>query len=107
MNPTRSTHENRQRLCTNVALTVIAGFLAINTLGVREGSWLSQAQAQASVPPDDDESGRISAAEQRKQIINELRALSVRLERLETQLNRGLSVKVTEMPPIVIPAERK
>ncbi|MBK9189469.1 MAG: hypothetical protein IPM33_11000 [Phycisphaerales bacterium] len=107
MEPSRTTTDStRPRLYTNVALTLIAGLLAINTFGARDGDLLSQANAQVADQPEDD-SGRVSAADQRKQIIAELKSLSLRLDRMDAMLQRGLSVKVTEMPQIVIPTERK
>jgi len=48
----------------------------------------------------EDMGGRISAAEQRKEMISVLKNLSTRLERLETSISRGISVKVTDMPAI-------
>ncbi len=46
----------------------------------------------------DDPSGRISAAEQRKEMIQQLRSLATRMERIEASLSRGINVRVTEMP---------
>jgi len=46
----------------------------------------------------DDPSGRISAAEQRKEMIQQLRSLATRMERIEASLARGINVRVTEMP---------
>lgn len=107
MEPSRTTTDSpRPRLYTNAALTLIAGLLAIQTFGVHESSLLRQASAQIGEPTED-EGGRVSAADQRKQIIAELRTLGQRLERMDALLQRGLSVKVTEMPQIVIPVERK
>lgn len=102
------------RTYTNLALTVIAGLLAINVLDrARPAAIESVALAQPTtvrnvpgatpssvVPPfnEDDASGRINPTEQRKQIITELRALGTRLDRLEGVMRSGLSVKVTELP---------
>lgn len=103
------------RTYTNLALTVIAGLLAINVLDrARPSSMESLALAQpttvrnvpgatpsSQVTPvnEDDTNGRTNAAEQRKQIINELRALGTRMDRMEGVMRSGLSVKVTELPP--------
>lgn len=82
---------------TNVLLTLIAlslGVIAFDSISANP----SVAGAAWAQPGDDDEGGRISAAEQRKQIIAELKSMGARLERLDTQLQKGINVKVTEMP---------
>lgn len=51
--------------------------------------------------------GLLSAADQRKTIIDELRSLNSRMERVESLLSKGLTVKVSEMPtPRERPEER-
>lgn len=93
------------RTYTNVALTLIAGILAVQVLNQPGlGGLLPQASAQPSETEfsPDDPSGRISAAEQRKQMIAELRGMSARLDRVEAALTRGVSVKVTDMPAVRI-----
>jgi hypothetical protein len=93
---------------TNVILTVIAGLLAVVAFDPGRGAPVAISEAQAQpAQPDSDENARVSAAEQRKVIIAELRALSSRVERVESTLNRGLSVRVTEMPPLQLPEEKK
>ncbi|CAG0974501.1 hypothetical protein PHYC_01430 [Phycisphaerales bacterium] len=92
------------RTYTNVILTVIAGLLAVVVLARPDGA-LPAARAQeyqpvAMEPPSEDAAGRISAAEQRKVMIAELRNISARLERLESALSRVVNVKVVDMPPI-------
>lgn len=85
------------RLSTNVLLSVIAlalGVIALDTISANPRI----AGAAWAQPGGEDESGRISAAEQRKQIIAELKGMSARLERLETQISKGINVKVTQMP---------
>lgn len=44
-----------------------------------------------------------NASEQRKQMIEQLRAMNERLSRIETKLAQPLDVRVKEMPPIQIP----
>lgn len=100
------------RTYTNMALTVIAGLLAINTFDRARTGFVGEAQAQpttvrnapgasAATPgfSEDESSGRINPAEQRKQIVTELRSIGTRLDRVEAVLRTGLSVKVTELPP--------
>lgn len=93
------------RTYTNVILTVIAGLLAGMVLARPDGT-VPAANAQGTVqpeatePPSEDVAGRISAAEQRKVMIAELRNISARLERLESAMSRVVNVKVVDMPPI-------
>ena len=84
----------------NIILSCIAGLLALGMVERHAGSGDvlgTSALAQSGQP---DAGGIISAAEQRKQIIAELRTMNSRLERIESKLNSGLSVKVTEMPKV-------
>ncbi len=98
----------KSRSYLNAVLTVHAvllGVIAVNGIAGPSRSGVAVAQppeSYAGVPtPDgDDPSGRVSAAEQRKQMIGELRTIASRLDRIEGTLNKGLSVKVTSMPPI-------
>ena len=82
----------------NIILSCIAGLLALGMVERHAGSGDvlgTSALAQSGQP---DAGGIISTAEQRKQIIAELRTMNSRLERIESKLNSGLSVKVTDMP---------
>jgi hypothetical protein len=96
-----TTQRPSARTYTNVALTAIAALLLLNWMGQVQPGLTSAnaqpAQPQAEYSPDD-ASGRISAAEQRKQIVTELKGVSQRLDRIEAALSRGISVKVTDMP---------
>ena len=103
------------RTYTNLALTVIAGLLAINVLDRARPSSLENValaqpttvrnvpnatpSGQVSPVNDEDGAGRTNPTEQRKQIITELRALGTRMDRMEGVMRSGLSVKVTELPP--------
>lgn len=86
---------------TNGVLTVIAALLALNVAfsAGQAPRVLPAAQAQPTDPTDSG-SGLISAAEQRKVMIAELRRLASKMDRLEAKLNSGLSVKVTQMPAV-------
>ncbi len=58
----------------------------------------SSALAQDKVAPE----SLLNAAEQRKQINLNLVQIQDRLGRIEAQLKTGISVKVTEMPPVTM-----
>jgi hypothetical protein len=79
---------------TQAVLTVIAGLLGFNALSQHNALTPAPAYAQSG------DEGLVSAAEQRKVIIAELRSLSSRIERLESVLARGVNVKVIDMPAV-------
>jgi hypothetical protein len=83
----------------NGVLTVIAVLLGLLVLDARPGAGPAAARAQSEDQPGEG-AGLISAGEQRKQMIAELRRISARLERLDARLNAVLNVKVTEMPAV-------
>jgi hypothetical protein len=87
-----NTRQNQRRY-TNAVLTVIAGLLGLNALS-------SGLLAPAAAHAQSGEEGLVSAAEQRKVMIGELRNLSSRIERLESTISRGVNVKVTDMPAV-------
>jgi hypothetical protein len=90
----------------NGVLTVIAVLLAL-LLADRHLAGSSAGTALAAAPEDQptgEGAGLISASEQRKQMIAELRRMAARLERIEARLGAGISVKVTEMPELKAPA---
>lgn len=97
----------RARSYHNAMLTVIAVLLAVLVVGrFDSGGWggvtLAQGAAQPRASAEPEESGaaaRISAAEQRKTMIAQLREISSRLDRIEAVLRAGLDVRVKEMPP--------
>ncbi len=78
---------------------------ALVVLGMVVGSiWFSDffrpssALAQDKIAPEN----TLNAAEQRKQINLNLVQIQDRLGRIEAQLKSGISVKVTEMPPVTM-----
>jgi hypothetical protein len=96
---------SRGRVYQNIMLTAIAGLLTVIIVDpFRDAVPALQASAQAqsrAVPPappaegeDQTVAGRISAADQRKTMINELRALGERMGRIEALLQRGITVKI-------------
>lgn len=84
-------------------LTVIALLLGVLVIQGSGSDMSLTSTAHANQPGSD--SGLVSASEQRKIIIAELRRMGTRLERMEAKMNAGLTVKVTEMPPIKLPKE--
>lgn len=82
-----------------VLLTVIAVMLGILVLdrveerGLRGGGSAAYASGQPETA-----GALVSAADQRKQIIAELRTMSQRLDAVEKRLAKPLQVKVLEMP---------
>jgi hypothetical protein len=102
----------------NGVLTVIAALLAL--LVADRYAWAPAAAEAASEQPTrttrrDDATGRtradepagglVSAGDQRKQMLAELRELGRRLAALESLIKGGLSVRVTEMPDIRLPKD--
>jgi hypothetical protein len=95
---------------TNAILTVIAVLLGVIVLdravvraGAGEAGLLGgPSAAKAESGPDDEDvvGARVSAADQRKVIIAELRNLSHKLDTIDTRLGKGLNVKVIDMPAV-------
>lgn len=102
---------NRSRSYLNGVLTVIAGLLALLVADRLSAPDASLGFTAAAVAQPDDESqpsgGLVSAADQRKLMIAELRKMSKRLDSIQSRLDSGLTVKVTEMPEIKFPKEAK
>lgn len=109
---------------TNGVLTAIAALLGLHLVGLaahRGADGASAiATAKAAQPEayrrdgtaerpaahtDPTEGGLISAAEQRKLMLVELRALNARLASIESTLGNGVNVSVTDMPEIKWPAQ--
>jgi len=86
-----------------------AGVLALGLVAVWNTSRGGVAGAGPGVslaseqPADDTPDGRVSAAEQRKVMIAELKNISSRLDRIDAAMAKGLSVRVTEMPEMRLP----
>lgn len=90
----------------NAVLTAIAVLLALG-LVERQGGPGSTGPAAAQAQPESDGGGLTNKLEQNKQIIGELRLLNSKVDRIESRLAGGLSVKVTDMPPIKLPPEAR
>lgn len=108
---TQSTPIARPNSYLNTVLTVIAvmlGLLVLSQYGTPSSAQSSvTTMTSAGGGRDDDDGpgpdGRVSAAEQRKMMIAELRAMSKKLDQTHELLAKGLNVKVTQMPEIKWP----
>ena len=95
----------RKRGYTNLMLTVVAAMLALNLADRATspgGSIASVATTAQAGPPGGGPETLVSAAQQRKMMISEIKSLSERVDRLDKALRAGISVKVTEMPKVRI-----
>ena len=93
----------RKRGYSNLMLTAIAALLALNLADRAtgpDGSIASVASTAQAGPPQAGE--LVSAAQQRKMIISEIKSLSDRVDRLDKAIRAGINVKVTEMPKVRI-----
>lgn len=93
-----STTSPANRNATPIMLGVIAALLGLNlvaTVMVGPGAIEPRALAQQDDP---NPTGFVAAAEQRKQMIAELKVLSARMERIESAIKAGVNVKVLSMP---------
>lgn len=91
---------------TNAVLTAIAGLLTLNAVAQFTGPGAPAVSVARAAGPDEPRSGgMISAADQRKQIISELKGLAGRIDTLEGLLARGVEVKVTDMPAVKMAKE--
>jgi hypothetical protein len=102
----------RRKVYAPVFVAVAASLAAVvmfNPVGGPGEGLLSKAAAQQprTGTDGDDSGGRVSAAEQRKDMISQLRAMNARMERMEALMSRGLTVRVSEMPQIRFPTDGK
>jgi hypothetical protein len=80
----------------NAVLTanaMLLGVVALNGLGLT-GGFTSVSHAQTNTSDE----GLISAAEQRKQMITELRSMTQRLDKIDATLAKGVNVNVKNFP---------
>lgn len=95
----------QSRNATPILLGVIAALLGLNlvaTVMVGPGALETRAVAQQQTD-DTNPTGFVAAAEQRKQMITELRTLALRMERIEASMKAGINVKVLSMPETAAP----
>lgn len=91
----------------NAVLTVIAGVLTLGLVERAGQPSIAAPSAANAQPSGPEQGGLMNAMEQRKTMIAELRAMNARLDRIESKLAGGLTVKVSEMPPIKLPPETR
>ncbi len=89
----------------NAALTAIALLLGLGLVD-RGADRVATARGAGEQPPSES-AGMVSPAEQRRDMIAELRKANARLEAIEARLKAGLSVKVTDMPALKMAGEGK
>lgn len=93
------------------AIAVLLGMLVLGQYGTPTSAQSGVATMTAAGGEGDDDGptsdGRVSAAEQRKIMIAELRAMSKKLDHVSEAMNKGLNVKVTQMPDIKWPQQAK
>lgn len=80
---------------SSFAAAVFAGGLVVGTVAPQFFAAQPVSAQSASESP-------FNSAEQRKQMIQQLTQINERLTKIETKLNSGISVKVTEMPPVIM-----
>ncbi|MDX9910753.1 MAG: hypothetical protein RBS39_02860 [Phycisphaerales bacterium] len=79
-----------------------AAALVMGAMLLQPTTTTAQPTRTTSVRDDDSPSGGglVSAADQRKLMIAELRSMSRRLEKLEARIDKGIDVRVTDMPEV-------
>lgn len=80
------------------AAAVFVGLLAVSQWGDSGLAGPSAANAAFQTEPP------FNATQQRKEMIEQLKRLNERMASIEAKLDRGINVKVTEMPAGAIPA---
>ncbi len=83
------------------AAAVFVGMLVVSQLG--DSNVAGPATANAAYQPETP----FNAAQQRKEQLEQLKLINERLARIESKLERGINVKVTEMPAMSPPPPAK
>lgn len=86
----------RKPTTTNTVLLGVIGVLSLVAITRFDSGSSAFAQPVPTADPP------FNAAEQRKQMVLALQQMNTRLGAIENKLNGGLTVKVTEMPPVII-----
>lgn len=84
----------------NSVLTVIAVMLGLLATERFFGSSSTGQTAMAAPSEDNGNVGLINAADQRKQIIAELKSMNAKLDKMQGSIKSPMPVKVLEMPAI-------
>lgn len=100
----------RKQTYQNAVLTMIALGLGLMVIGQFSSTHTALSTATAGpiksrTASEPTGGGMVSAAEQRKTMIADLKSMNARLDKIEGLLSRGINVKVTEMPPIQLPKD--
>jgi hypothetical protein len=93
---------NKQSRLNAVLIAACAFMAMLLVVKTDSSAVLSRADASVIDPQPDSKDPPFNAAEQRRQMIAMLTETNRRLAALETKINAGLSVKVTEMPAVTI-----
>jgi hypothetical protein len=93
----------------NAMLSAIAVLLALGLVERHAGSGdrLDRLMGPESALAQPSSEGLTNKLDQNKQIIAELQKLNGKMDRIEAKLSGPLTVKVTDMPPIKLPADVK
>ncbi len=86
---------NRKPITT---LVPVAAAFACLLAASHFGDALAPSRASAFQPGD----SPFNATAQRRDMLEQLRQMNERLTRIESKLERGINVKVTEMPPVTV-----
>ena len=102
MTPTQRKPSGTSNRYLNLVLTVIAVLLGV--IAIDRGAMPAESDAIAQRSNNNTPNIPFNATEQRIKMIRSLEAIDGRLTKIENKLTKGgIEVKVTEMPPIIIP----
>jgi TolA-binding protein len=99
-NPNLSNPSRPSNKYLNSVLTVIAVMLGLLATERFFGSSATGQTAMAAPSEETDTIGMVNAADQRKQIIAELKTMNSKLDKLQGSIKSPMPVKVLEMPAI-------
>ena len=102
---TAKTNDATGRRTTNMLLAAIAVLLGVQAVD-RAFDPAVPLTSVANAASEPETTGLISAGEQRKRMLVELKSMRTQIQQLEQRLAKGLTVKVSEMPPIRVEAPK-
>lgn len=88
-----------KRATVPALLTVVAVLLVLNLVVALTGAGPASAMAQTERTPPGE---LFNSGEQRKRMIEQLSQINERLGRIESRMEKGFNVKVTDLPPVKI-----